>query len=399
MSDISAVPEAPSTQLAPEAIPANPTSFKPEEAPEPKPAADKPLTARQALEKAAADVKIDGAKPEAKTDVKAEAPKAEDKADTPAAKAEQPRENGKFVSPNQEQQKSSDPVSEVKGTGQEGDGDPRTSEGKGHEAPPARFLPRAKEEWANTPEPVRQEIHRAIQNIEKGMEEYKESHEFRKELRQFEDMAKASGTTVKQAIENYVAIDQQLRTDPGAAIERILKSVGISPQQYAQHVMGQAQQQAQNPNHAPMQQMQQQIAQMAQTIQQLTQGSHQDRESARQAEVQRTIIEPFKAQHPRFDELQADIAFFLNSDRIPSTLNERQRLETAYDMAERINPAPFAASQERLKPAPTQRPLNPAGEKSIKGTPTPGADLAGDKGKLKPRDAIRAAAAELGIPM
>lgn len=392
---------APSTQLAPAQGTPNPTSFKPDAAPEPKPEAAKPLTARQALEKAAADVKIDGAKPaEPKAaEPKAAEPKPEAKAEA-VPKAEQPRENGKFAPANPEQQPSSASTAEVKGTGQDGDIATRPSEGRGHDVPPARFLPRAKEQWANVPDDVKGEVHRALENAEKGMAEYRESHEFRKELRDFEQMAKASGTTVKQAIENYVAIDQQLRQNPVAALERILQSVGITPQQYAQHVLGQAQQQQQNPNYAPMQQMQRQIEQMTQTIQQLTQGSQQDRESARLAEVQRTIIEPFKASHPRYEELQSDIYFFLNSDKIPSTLSEHQRLETAYDMAERINPAPLSAAQGRVTPALTpERPINPAGEKSIKGTPTPGTNLAGDKGKLSPRDAIRAAAAEHGIQM
>lgn len=404
MSDLGpAVPAAdtaPSTQLAPsQGTPANPTSFKPDAAPEPKPEA--PLTARQALEKAAQEQKIDGAKPsEPKAaEPKPETAKPEVKAEVPA-KAEQPRDNGKFTTAQQEQPKPSEGNPEAKGTGQDGDIANRPSEGRGHDVPPARFLPRAKEQWASVPEDVKGEVHRALENAEKGMAEYRESHEFRKELRDFEQMAKASGTTVKQAIENYVAIDQQLRQNPVAALERILQSVGITPQQYAQHVMGKAQQQQQNPNHAPMQQMQRQIEQMTQTIQQLTQGSQQDRESARLAEVQRTIIEPFKASHPRYEELQGDIYFFLNSDKIPSTLSEHQRLETAYDMAERINPAPFAAPQGRVTPALTpERPINPAGEKSIKGTPTPGTNLAGDKGKLSPRDAIRAAAAEHGIQM
>lgn len=392
---------APSTQLAPAQGTPNPTSFKPEAAPEPKPEAAKPLTARQALEKAAADVKIDGAKPAEPKAPEPKAAEAKPEAKVEAApKAEQPRENGKFVAANQEQQPSSASTAEVAGEGnREGVSERGPSEGNSSSEPPRNFLPRAREEWGNTPDAVRSEVHRLVQNFENGKAQYEEDRTFRKELREFEDMAKASGTTVKQAIENYVAIDQQLRQNPVAALERILHSVGITPQQYAQHVLGQAQQQAQNPNHAPMQQMQRQIEQMAQTIQQLTQGSQQDREAARLAEVQRTIIEPFKASHPRYEELSGDIAFFLNSDKIPSTLSEHQRLETAYDMAERINPAPHQAAQTRLTAAPPQKPINPAGDRSIKGTPIPGTNLAGDKGKLSPRDAIRAAAAEHGIPM
>lgn len=398
MTDLqpAAIDTSPSTELTPASAPQNPTSYKPDAAPEPKPEA-KPLSARQALEKASQE--IEGKKPEAKPEpAKAEPAKTDVKVEADPKPA-QPRENGKFAS-NTEQPKSSEPTApEVKGAGQDGEDNTRSSEGRGHDTPPARFLPKAKEDWGNTPESVRQEIHRAIQNTEKGMEEYRESHEFRKELKQFEDMARQHGVTVKQALESYTNIDQQLRSDPAGALEKILRNIGLTPQQYAQHIMGQAQQAQQNPQSVQQQRLEQQVQQLTQQIQQLTQGTQQDRESARLAEVQRTVIDPFIANHPRYTELEQDIAFFLNSDRIPSTLNERQRLETAYDMAERINPAPHQASQARLNTAPAQKPLNPAGEKSIKGTPDPGADIPGNKGKLKTRDSIRAAAAELGIQL
>src|SRR3546814_11090392 len=68
-----------------------------------------------------------------------------------------------------------------------------------------------------------------------------------------------------------------------------------------------------------------------------------------------TIIDPFKRDHPRYAELEQDIAFFLQSGKIPTSLSPSDRLAAAYDMAERINPPshaePRAADIEGLEPA------------------------------------------------
>ncbi len=110
-------------------------------------------------------------------------------------------------------------------------------------------------------------------------------------------------------------------------------------------------------------------------------------EQVRLEQVAQRFIEPFKADHPRYDELESDIAFFLKSGKIPQSLSERERLEAAYDMAERINPAPkFGASREPGTPASVPRPLDPAGKKSVTGSPTPGLSTTRAPGKEDAKD-------------
>src|SRR5690606_36255313 len=50
-------------------------------------------------------------------------------------------------------------------------------------------------------------------------------------------------------------------------------------------------------------------------------------------------IQPFAKEHPRYYELEQDIAFFLQSGKIPANLSPAEKLAAAYDMAERINPS------------------------------------------------------------
>jgi len=344
-------------------------SYTPD-APEPKAAPEaKPLSSREALEKAADELEAKG--------TKIGNDEADDK---PEVKPEPKREGGKFAKADPveakpeptEQDEDTDPDANAEGeeTGQEDGTKDRSSEDRDIDKPPARFLPRAKEKWAEVDADVRGEVHRALQNAEKGLQEHRESHEFRKELREFEDMAREHGTTVKAAMTNYVAIDNLLKTDPVAGINRVLTSIGITPQQYAQHILNAPQQPPADPK---VSQLERQIQQLTQQLQGVTQTTQQSQQEQQLQQVKQSIIEPFRASlgdDDRYEELEEDIAFFLNSDKIPPTLSAQKRLAAAYDMAERINPAGYTQQNTgRLNPATPVKPINPAGAKSIKGAP------------------------------
>lgn len=353
----------------PKPNPAEKSSVLPEKTPEPKKDLDTIIKESSEKLKARDAEKEEGKKPEPKAEAKPEA-KADAKAEpkeTPEARAERERApDGKFKA-----QENPPPEKDgAEGSGQEGEAK-RPSEGRDVNQPPARFLPRAKEEWANVPESVRSEVHRTIQNMEKGMEEYKASHEAMKELRDFDAMAREYGTTIKAALENYTRIDGLLRSNPEEGMARVLATIGLTPEQYAQHVLGKAQ-------ASPEQRQQTQLNQTIQSLQQRLDAYEQrdrereqkEMEEAALREVETRFIAPFKATHERFDELEQDIVFFLNSGKVPFDMPQQQRLEAAYDMAERLNPAPgYTAKTAPITPAPATERLNPAGQKSVTGSP------------------------------
>lgn len=373
-----------STLLQEEVTTPKPSGMKVEEKPVEKP---KPLSVDEAVRKAAEDV----AAPK-EPEKPAPKPKAEPIEDK---KPEQPRENGKFKArePEKSQENETQETSEAQAKEAEAgrDGDKtRPSEGR-EDAPPAQFLPRAKEKWAEADPDLKSEVKRMEAEFRKGKEVFEEDRSFRKELREFEDMAKEHGTTVKDALKNYTAIDNLLKTDPVSGIERILQSVGITPQQYAQHVLNQPEQAPVDPK---VSQLERQIQQLTQQLQGVTQHTQESQQQAQLAKVQNDIIAPFRASlgaNDRYEELEPDIAFFLNSDKVPSTLSAQRRLEVAYDMAERINPASYP---ERLKPAPDDRPLNPAGRKSIRGAPSAGTSVSPKAAIVSIEDAVKAAMAD-----
>jgi len=350
----------------PQSLSYTPDAPEPKAAPEPK-----PLSSREALEKAADELEAKGTKigndeaddkPEVKPEPKREGGK--------FAKAEVATEPENKAAPDSEADQDPEANAEGEETGQEDGTKDRSSEDRDIDKPPARFLPRAKEKWAEVDADVRGEVHRALQNAEKGLQEHRESHEFRKELREFEDMAREHGTTVKAAMTNYVAIDNLLKTDPVAGINRVLTSIGITPQQYAQHILNAPQQPPADPK---VSQLERQIQQLTQQLQGVTQTTQQSQQEQQLQQVKSSIIEPFRASlgdDDRYEELEEDIAFFLNSDKIPSTLSAQKRLAAAYDMAERINPAGYTQQNTgRLNTATPVKPINPAGAKSIKGAP------------------------------
>lgn len=222
----------------------------------------------------------------------------------------------------------------------------RKSEVRERPEPPARFLPKAKELWRNTPNEVQSEVSRLVKEHEAEVQQYRESHQFREELRPFEELGKQHGVTLKQALENYVGIERKFAEEPSEGFKQLLGNLNMQPQQAISHILkafqvtpqALANHIAQNPQAyvAPdrpvVQQQQPRVdPEVNQLKQQLTemqvQMAHQQ------------YVEPFIQSHPRYYELEQDIAFFLQSGKIPANLSPAEKLAAAYDMAERINPS------------------------------------------------------------
>lgn len=258
------------------------------------------------------------------------------------------------------------------------------SETRDRPEPPARFLPKAKEMWYATPATVKSEINRMTQEHEQEIGQYRESHKFREELREYEELGKQHGTTVKQALDNYVNIEKAFKNEPADgfkqlltnlqmqprdAIASILKAFNVTPAQLAQHITAapheytriasaQTPQQPQQPRQDP------EIQSLKAKIEAMEHQSLADK-----------IIVPFMNEHPRYNELEGDIAFFLNSGKIPLSLSPADRLEAAYDMAARINPSPHVDQVSSQDDSRDNKPLSRVdpddfnGKKSVKSAP------------------------------
>ncbi|MBS1065925.1 hypothetical protein JK164_08125 [Gluconobacter kondonii] len=256
---------------------------------------------------------------------------------------------------------------------------------------PARFLPKAQDTWANTPNAVKAEVSRMERDFEAMAREGMEDRRYRQELKEFEEYASKSGAKLSDALKVYTEIDRHLAENPVQGISEILKRIGMTPQQYAQIVQ-------QNSPHYQALMMQRRAQdvpsqeQVSPEVQQLRTQLHEEQSKRVYAEV----IQPFRTAHPRFDELQETIAQCLNSGMIPAGLSHNERLEAAYDMAERLSPR--STSPQANLGAPAQdlgaQTANPRAGKnlSIKGAPSSGSPASPvRRGKLSRREAIVAA--------
>lgn len=358
---------------------------------------EKPMSLEDAVKQAAAETK-ESADKEPKPKVEPKEAKPEAKVEPKPEKVAPERgDNGKFTAkPKAELDPEAGDPAEGAEVEQER-GEPRPSEGRDINRAPARFLPRAQEAWPTVHQDVRAEVYRTIDNMQKGIDEGAAAVEYQKELREFDELARASKTTLKDAIAGYVSIDKQLAVDLPGAIQRILATQGITPQQYAQHVMGQEQQRQQNPQAYAQSQEAAQLKNENQRLQaELQQTAKRLEEEASQRNIQQveqTLFAEVRKDHPRFDELRPIVLKVWNSDLLPSDINERDRLYAAVDYAERISPVGINAQREPLNPAPNaQRPLNPAGTRSVKGSLSYGAEVPRKSAKVSLDEAIKMAA-------
>lgn len=280
---------------------------------------------------------------------------------------------------------------------------------------PARFLQKAKEQWLSAPREVRQEVSRITQEYDREIETHRQAKASWDELADYDARARQSGTTLKQAVTQYVAMEDAFRSDPAngfralmgnlqigpvQAIGHVLRAAGVSPQQLMQHM-------SQNPNEytalasQPVRQQQVQQPQEQRVdpnIQQL-----QDRIAHMEAErVADSIIRPFAEEHPEYYQHEGAIAEVLKSgiiERIHGNgLSPRDKLEAALQMVAsrpsqpRIDNAPV---HNQAASPPVQDDVR--GGKSVKGAPSPGFDNSQRRGKMSRTQALDAAWAELGL--
>ena len=354
-----------------------PTNQMPEvEAPKEEP---KSLSTREAIEKAfdeqtkAVDDKAKAAADTAKEEAKAEV-KTEAKVDKARA------EDGKFAKA--EVDAKADKGAPEVAASERAAPEERQSEGRKYSEPPARFLPEAREKWANVPANIKAEFHRVSQEMETETAKFRESHEAYEAIRQYDEMAKNSGTDLKTALQSYTSIENMLRSDPVRGVAEVLKNIGLTPQQYAQHVMQnpQAHQFTQAP--APQQAQQQQNPDI-----EALRVKIEEMEMARKTDAIMPEINSFYERNeitPHSD-LEKKIASILESRVIDNLygpgLSVEQKLSEALRMAGGRAPSQFV--QPEASPAPVQsqtRPVDLDGQKSVRGAPN-----AGQTGEAKPR--------------
>lgn len=349
-----------------------PVAEKPE-APkaEPKPEPKEPSkSAGEAVRKAMDAVKAkeaEKAKAEPiKADAKPEAKPAPNKTEPEKVDAPARREDGKFAP--KEQPANPDQAGREANPARQDEKSPDPS--SPYREAPSRFSTDAKAAWETAPEPIKAEVHRALRELEQGHQKYKGDSEAYEPLRQFAERAKQSGTDLPTAVKNYTEMEDTLRKSPIAGLEMIMRNLDLRTKEgrqvtlhdLAAHVLNQKPEERQTRHESTIAQLQSELATLKQQVGGVTQTFQQQQSKAVESEVAQ-----FAKDHPRFDELSEDIAFFLQT--------RTKDLSEAYELAERLNPASGASKPEPATPANVPaEPLSPAGSKSISGAPSAGSD-------------------------
>ena len=230
--------------------------------------------------------------------------------------------------------------------------------------PPPRMAEHAKADWAAAPESVRGEVHRMQREFDGAYQRFRGDHETMNSIRPFHEMAQQHGTTLDKALNNYVSMEQKLRSDVIGGLDVIVNNLNLrtpdgqkltfrdiayhvlsqSPEQLKQVQQGNAQQAASHQIGA----LHQELSGLKQTLQQM--------HTQQQFVQTRSAVDQFADAHPRFDEL---------GDLIEQELQFGFDLTTAYQRAERLRPSTQAA-QTRDPTAQTRS------NKSISGAPDTG---------------------------
>lgn len=367
MSDVAMTAEAPAAPIEdvvhlPNPISTESTNSEAEVKPEPKvteATAEKKLTARESLELAAA--KID----------KAEKTEVTDKA-KPVETQAQRDEKGKFVAKPAEEAK---PDATEKADPAKAEKAPVTHN---IAEPPKRFSEDAKVAWATAPDPVKHEIHRAIRNLEAGIEEHAKRWE---PIKEYDELAKKSGTTIDRALKEYVGIDKMLGENFAAGIERICANKGVNLRDFAAQVLGQSPDAARSESDTQIRQLTQMVSRLEEQLGGVTGSIRQQTETQVQQE-----ISAFKADKPHFDELSTEIATHITNNGLSLEQAYDKAVEDAQEKARRlgfITPPPPAARdlEEHI----------PKGQKSLTGAPSFGSSPATQKPSPSVKDALRRA--------
>lgn len=255
--------------------------------------------------------------------------------------------------------------------------------------PPARFVKAAQEAWAQVPEVIRTEVARMEAELTQGLQKYKTDAEAYEPLRQFDAMARQSGTTAADAFGAYVNMENMLRSDPVKGMVAVCQNLGIDPAQMAQALSGQ---QVEGGNSPVVAKLEQKIAQLEQKLS----GVEQNYQSIELRPVQQQV-EEFASKNPLFNYVADDIAKHVAAQKAAGRTPD---LQEAYSAALALHPHLAAVAAQTAAPAaPTTTP-DPAQTRkaslSITGSPSV-SNTSTRKPAGSTREALDSAFASVGL--
>jgi hypothetical protein len=183
---------------------------------------------------------------------------------------------------------------------------------------------------------------------------------------------------------DYEGMARMMATNPVQVFDTLAKRHGFTLQDVAANVLGQDLDDYAKQTSQEIARLQQENMELKRQTQTYTQRQQQEVQS---------FISDFAVKNPRYGELEPQIAAILRSGLVTAS-EPRTRLQEAYEIADRLKPAPRTV----------QAPQNPAladqtrkGQLSITGAPGTGSNPANRKTPASAREALDRAFDQYGL--
>jgi hypothetical protein len=238
-----------------------------------------------------------------------------------------------------------------------------------HARPLPRMSPQAQRDWPKAPETVRADVHRMHNEFAQAYQKFRGDHEAMNELRPYHRLAQSQGVKLSQALQNYVGIEEKLRSDPIGGLDVIVNNLNLRTNDgrrlglsdIAYHVLSQSPEQHRLTVHQNQQAaIAHQLAQVRQQQQALARQQAQMQYQQKFVQT-RGAVDRFAETHPRLDEL---------GDLIERELQFGFDLPTAYQRASLLRPGNGTAAQTRSNNS--TAPQTRSSDRSISGAPDGG---------------------------
>lgn len=284
-----------------------------------------------------------------------------------------------------------------------------------HPEAPKWMTKQSAAEWQKLPEVVREEVVKRSEAFDKGIQQYKEGAERWTDLAEYAQMSEQYyKQPLKDTLKNYAQLDRDLSNPETAlgALEKIVSGMKYQAEdgntynwdlpQLAQFILDQNERGVSSFQN-PQADLQRKLDEALSRIDKFEQGMS-ERETQRMQEQRerstKTIesqIETFAKANPRFDELFPDMEMILSSPKFQKSGDPVADLKSAYEKAERLNPAPSLSPPAPALPAQDTAAQTRRGTASITGAPS-GSTPAGKRVVASsPREAARMALSKMGM--
>ena len=251
--------------------------------------------------------------------------------------------------------------------------------------PPARLSAEAKAQWGALPPAVKADVHRTIREMQGGIEKYRtEATRWQTDVAPYETLAQQYGMDIKGVLADYEGMARMMATNPVQVFDTLAKRHGFTLQDVAANVLGQDLDDYAKQTSQEIARLQQENMELKRQTQTYTQRQQQEVQS---------FISDFAVKNPRYGELEPQIAGILRSGLVTAT-EPRMRLQEAYEIADRLKPAP------RTAPAPQTPAIadqTRKGQLSITGAPGSGSNPANRKTPASAREALDRAFDQYGL--